>query len=820
MGACELRTLGSVSHETRYFLSPAVQGFSRLLFSLTGSLFLCVLSMSVPECRYRNPDQRQLVIVRDVKKDRYTVPCNFCTGKGAIIQCTYPNCSFSYHGQLTSAGTELSRAASPLPRSHFDFAGCVLCGAAPCGMRRGIEFELWRASGASQLMSQEEGADDVFYHNFCAKHAMLKHKVPACNSAVAVSAKKMKQQKKNSKTGAKSARKTTGGAKRRREEKTAQREASASSDESDSDRGGGKDASMSSKRARSSMESTKHSLRSRSQESAGDDDGGADRSAAADTSNAAMMSIGMSDDVTSSMETPGRATPMEQAFSLAAHIKPTEASPFNAHTPAAAGASTRRSSSSTHASPIQPALSISRKLDFPTTPAPAAAAAASSALPNATASVGISTRRSPLKAQLPPMVRSASMGSVSSSAAASSAAAAAASAAAVTPELSRPLRKRGASPAMMDTGAAAASPAAAATSFTTPARIPLRSMDRAEVHARDHPPSSVKLESPLLAAAASSSSAAPAAAASTPASSSRSAGRALAKRHHMVLMGTRLDTEQSALLEELATLLNDLSKESSAKKPLADQRFVSVQSHWDDSVTHVVTAASDANGFILPSRTIKYFQGLLSSAWVVGIDWVAASICARRVVSEAEYLVQGDAKLNGGEITLGAKRARANREALFANQHFVLLQPFKPALRKDVQQLIEMGGGDVREAFPTAAERRGRKTEVAEAHASDIEEADEGSQSSLPSPAKGSSKGGAAAAAAAASSSSAALATAALSGRWYLLSDDTSAQTRAQLSKHVSPALAKTCAQQNIAIVGVSWLFDSISAMKLRPTPV
>jgi hypothetical protein len=57
---------------------------------------------SVPELKYRFPDARQIVVVKGLDKDRFTVPCKFCRGKGAIIQCTFPSpkCSFSYHGTL------------------------------------------------------------------------------------------------------------------------------------------------------------------------------------------------------------------------------------------------------------------------------------------------------------------------------------------------------------------------------------------------------------------------------------------------------------------------------------------------------------------------------------------------------------------------------------------------------------------------------------------------------------------------------------------------------------------------------------------------
>jgi hypothetical protein len=243
---------------------------------------------------------------------------------------------------------------------------------------------------------------------------------------------------------------------------------------------------------------------------------------------------------------------------------------------------------------------------------------------------------------------------------------------------------------------------------------------------------------------------------------------------------------------------------------------------WDETVTHVVTAASSATGFVLPTRTIKYFQGLLSSCWVLGIDWAAACLSQQRCASEHDYLVQGDAKLNGGELTLGAKRAR-NRERLFENAHFVLNMPFRQPLRKDIEQLITLGAGEVRDEFPLAtgsgarsgSTKRGSTAaaNAAASHSSDLDEAsqdDSASQSA--SPAKASSRA----------------LTPALTerGRWYLLCDDTQIKntgsggsTRAQLRRLVSEQLWRTCEQRYIHVVGVSWLFDSISAFKLRPLP-
>lgn len=725
---CQLRTVESVRHCTTFFRR-------------TGRLCLCIVLLfcgrvecsslslvwrlvcSVPECRFRFPAERREMVeqTKNIPANRWSVPCRFCTGKGAILQCTFPRCRFGYH--------------------------------VPCGLRRGICFELVQADGASQLMSQDEGSSDIFYHTYCRQHVAQRHLVPACNSKFAVSAKKKKR-----------------GGKRRRADKEAA--AGGANDSGSSD-----DEPASNKRAKGDSSRLNRSIN------------------LAETS----LDTTMND----SAQTPVRTgTATRGGFSIASLLTPASSSPLVAHTPhagltvpAAAAAA-----SSTPAATYHPAI---RKLDFPTP----------SLAHNVTTSVGVVTRSSPLKNAAPALVRSASAGQLASHAATA--------ASPSKPALTRPSSLRGHAPSTAAAPAMITAPVAAAAAPSS--RTPLRSMGRAEVNSRD------------AAAAASSSTGVvvktePSSGSVVAAGSSRSsrAGREAAKRHHVVMMGTRLDSEQQGLLDELSTLLNSMAKERenkherSAAVPYTGP-VVTVQSAWDERVTHVITAASDANGFVLPSRTIKYFQGLLSSAWVVGIDWVAASICARKLVAEGEYLVQGDAKLNGGELTFGAKRAR-NRERLFAHTHFVLSMPFKQPLRADVEQLICMGGGEVREDIPVVKKRGGGAAAhkdgsvSSERHHSDIDECSQ-TDDTHASPAAAAKRAGAAAAA---SSSAAGALVVAERGKWFLLCDDTAtkgATTRAHLKQLVSPALWATCERQQIPVVGVNWMFDSISAFKLRPLP-
>ena len=292
-------------------------------------------------------------------------------------------------------------------------------------------------------------------------------------------------------------------------------------------------------------------------------------------------------------------------------------------------------------------------------------------------------------------------------------------------------------------------------------------------------------------------------------------------RRHIVLLGTKLDAEQQALLEELATLLNEVAASGKDKddKKYAE-KFVYVQHHFDESVTHVITTATESQQFILQGRTMKYFQGLLAGCWVLGVDWIAASLCARKMMPEQDYLVRGDSKLlqpDGEPIPSGAKRAR-NQTQLFKGLHFVWASSVasKPTTRDDVTKLIHLGGGEVAAALPDMHTSRTRSKE---SHESDIEEGesqlDDFPTSKESSPIRPTPRGYA---------HFTSVASHGHGGRWFLLVDDTSVKRSKPgnelktLKRFVTPADWHHCVKHHIEIVGVNWLFDSISAFKIQPT--
>lgn len=657
----------------------------------------CAQWLAAP--RWANPARRNMVCdVKKIPRESWSVPCRFCTGKGAILQCSYGHdgpakCTFGYH--------------------------------VPCGVRFGIQFELRGPDESSQL---SEECDDVFFHSFCKKHQPLAHLVPSCNSAVAESARKQKRKK------------AAADKKPKRAKTKATR---AVRDEPEGMEEGDEDASQTNtKRAKRSDTAVNRTINL------------ADTSldTSADTS---MNGGGVSD-------TPSKPS-ADALFRSLFHAPST--SPFTTPLQAAAAATPSPVATPTNSG------SAMRKLAF--TPPSCI-----------TTSVGVGVRASPGRSAVPSsssMLRSASAGAMSTSTAT------------IKPTLSRPSSMRHSSPAAAATNtatAAAASPSVANTPATRNGRAPLRPMARDEVHSRD---------------AQRRNSASPAGAAGM------SKSRGLARRR-MVLLGTKLDADQQALLEELAAVLNQRATKEE-KRLAGDSAPVTVQHHFDASVTHVVTSTTRDAGYILQGRTMKYFQGLLSGAWVLGVDWVSESLLMSRAVGEAEFLVRGDAKLNDGEVTHGAKRAR-NRDRLFDGMHFVwtAAAASKQATKNDVVQLVRLGGGVMEDALPASG---GRRAAAESAHDSDMDEGEsqmEDTASSAASPARARPTAPAPMPA----------------GRWCLLVDDTGLKRRsgssrlAALQSLVSPADWNYCVRQHVDIVGVTWLFDSISAFKLlhteRPT--
>lgn len=313
--------------------------------------------------------------------------------------------------------------------------------------------------------------------------------------------------------------------------------------------------------------------------------------------------------------------------------------------------------------------------------------------------------------------------------------------------------------------------------------------------------------------------------------------RALGRRQ-IVLLGTKLGEDQQKLLEELAAELNQIAKEekSHGRAAAASSRtdkLVYVQTHFDDSVTHVITTTSESEEFILQSRTVKYFQGLVAGCWVLGVDWVSASLCARKLVDESDYLVRGDAKFQGGAVTHGAKRAhnQSQRGDFLRGLHFVwrATPNSKAATEEDVKKLIEMAGGQVSDVLPGVQPLRRRKAKgEADHHESDLEDGDYSQTENLPmtslsesSPSKPAVRTGSIMAGGGGGGS-----VGVAGARWFLLVDDTvipkakgsKTSPLQHLKSYVTPADWQHCVAHGIEIVGVLWLFDSISAFRIQPT--
>ena len=668
--------------------------------------------------KWRDPSKRNIVYdVSKIESSQWHTPCKFCTGKGAVIQCTYGHntshrCRFMYH--------------------------------VPCGVRFGIFYDLRGTDELSQeeIAELDDDCDDVFFHSFCKAHADLAHEVKTNNSFVAtVSARKRK--KKGVRRGR--ARKDTKGKK-------------------------GQEATKSEKEEVETEE--------RSRVSEGDDDSDCEpwsKRLKTESDKRVNRSINLAD---TSIDTTGdssaAATPLRAGDALFRSLfHAPSSSPFLSPTVEAPIGTTA-------AATFGPESTAIRKLAF----SPPAIG---------TTSIGISTRSSPGKvSELPTLMRAASAGTMTSSQASA--------ASSMRPQLTRTSSLR--NPMLLPAAAAASSTISpqssrsrdvsrAPTPSSTFSRPPLRSMGRDEVASRD---AAAKNFDDSL---------------STPALPK---SRALGRRQ-IVLLGTKLADDQQKLLEELAAELNQIAKADKSKS--RTEKPVYVQSHFDDSVTHVVTTTSESENFLLQSRTVKYFQGLVAGCWVVGVDWVSASLCARKLVDESDYLVRGDAKFNHGEVTQGAKRARnQSQRDFFRNMHFVWRPTTnsKESTAGDVRKLIEMGGGVVSDVLPGVHTARRKSKQLK--HDSDLEDADSQSEILLSE-----------------SSPMAAVPAGSLLGpviagaRWFLLVDDTvipkakGSKTPLQhLKSYVTPADWNHCVQHGIDIVGVSWLFDSISAFRIQPT--
>uniref|UniRef100_A0A1I8IDV1 BRCT domain-containing protein n=1 Tax=Macrostomum lignano TaxID=282301 RepID=A0A1I8IDV1_9PLAT len=75
--------------------------------------------------------------------------------------------------------------------------------------------------------------------------------------------------------------------------------------------------------------------------------------------------------------------------------------------------------------------------------------------------------------------------------------------------------------------------------------------------------------------------------------------------------------------------------------------------------THVIIRESSSMSRV-SERTLKYFQALVSGAWLLSFDWVSESLAAGSLLPESDFEIQGD--LSCGVNHLGPARSRGGRD--------------------------------------------------------------------------------------------------------------------------------------------------------------
>ncbi|GAB5365093.1 hypothetical protein AAMO2058_001027100 [Amorphochlora amoebiformis] len=114
------------------------------------------------------------------------------------------------------------------------------------------------------------------------------------------------------------------------------------------------------------------------------------------------------------------------------------------------------------------------------------------------------------------------------------------------------------------------------------------------------------------------------------------------------------------------------------------------------SSTHIITSARKQNGYILSSRTMKYFQGMITGAKVLSLEWIEESLKHGRLMRERPYWVLGDPQ--GG----GAKKARdgAVDRKIFKGWRVLFSGDMKRFGDKQMlADLIRKGGGETVESL-------------------------------------------------------------------------------------------------------------------------
>ncbi|KAJ1926992.1 hypothetical protein IWQ60_003331 [Tieghemiomyces parasiticus] len=143
-------------------------------------------------------------------------------------------------------------------------------------------------------------------------------------------------------------------------------------------------------------------------------------------------------------------------------------------------------------------------------------------------------------------------------------------------------------------------------------------------------------------------------------------------------------------------------KDTSALAQLATQMRGSITHNVDDSVTHLIVAAT--NDRLIEKRTKKYLLALLHGCWIVTTDWVSSALASPNT-PETDFEVQGDAKsgpIRGPTLAREAATQRITNQAtgmdgrLFTGIRFYLdVRPgdnVSPS-PDDIRECISAAGG-------------------------------------------------------------------------------------------------------------------------------
>lgn len=147
----------------------------------------------------------------------------------------------------------------------------------------------------------------------------------------------------------------------------------------------------------------------------------------------------------------------------------------------------------------------------------------------------------------------------------------------------------------------------------------------------------------------------------------------------LVLLHTRLDDKQLAILNKFVTYFKNKNNK------------ITLVSEYNDNVTHCITNASIQSNNRLASRTFKVLQCILQHKYVVRFDYIEQSLKNKCLLNELDYIVVGDNKSTGGPLR---SLEHKNHSSLFKDYIFIIFGPFsKQVIQHDTVTLIEESGG-------------------------------------------------------------------------------------------------------------------------------